>query len=89
MIGETGANGTVRLHGLTHQLIADYTGTSREVVTMEMIRLRRMNAIAYGRQYIDIHKEAMFTELRNEGHASFCPDAEEFRQVARAGQNLS
>jgi hypothetical protein len=60
---------------LTHQLIADYTGTSREIVTMELNRLRRLSAIGYARAYIDLHKDALASELRNEGQPSFCPGA--------------
>jgi CRP-like cAMP-binding protein len=75
MIGEETETGAIRLRGLTHQLIADYTGTSREIVTMELNRLRRLSAIGYARAYIDLHKDALAAELRNEGQPSFCPGA--------------
>jgi CRP/FNR family transcriptional regulator, cyclic AMP receptor protein len=49
---------------LTHQIIAEFVGTSREVVTFQMNRLRRLGVIRYSRKYIDVHAEAMRETLR-------------------------
>jgi len=73
MIGEEIGNGSIRLRGLTHQLIADYTGTSREIVTMELNRLRRGAAIGYARAYIDLFPDQLAGELRSERQESFIP----------------
>ena len=78
-IGEETETGAIRLRGLTHQLIADYTGTSREIVTMELNRLRRRAAIGYARAYIDLYKDALAAELAEEGQGSFCPRAANVR----------
>jgi CRP/FNR family transcriptional regulator len=53
-IGASMPDGAVRLSGLTHQAIADYVGTSREIVTSEMNRLRRLGYVAYSRLHTDI-----------------------------------
>ena len=47
-------DGRVRIPSLTHHTLAEYVGTSREVVTFQMNRLRRMGLIRYSRQFIDV-----------------------------------
>jgi CRP-like cAMP-binding protein len=47
--------GALRLHGLTHHLIAEYVGTSREFVTAEMNRLRTLGYVSYTRWYLDVY----------------------------------
>jgi CRP-like cAMP-binding protein len=60
-------NGTRRLTGLTHQAIADYVGTSREIVTSEMNRLRRMGYVTYSRLHTDIFTDALAEWMRQQG----------------------
>ena len=59
--------GAVRLTGLTHQAIADYVGTSREIVTSEMNRLRRLGYLTYSRLYTDIYVSALSEWMRQQG----------------------
>ncbi len=57
LAGELGTempDGRVRIPSLTHHTLAEYVGTSREVVTFQMNRLRRMGLIRYSRQFIDV-----------------------------------
>ena len=82
MIGEETETGAVRVCGLTHQLLADYAATSREIVTMELNWLRRIGAIDYSRAYIDVKKDMLIAELRNEGRHTFCPPMEPARRAA-------
>lgn len=53
-IGMPLEDGLIRVASLTHTTIAEYVGTSREVVSHEMNRLRRMGLLRYSRKYIDI-----------------------------------
>jgi len=46
--------GTTRVASLTHQTIAEYVGTSREIVTFQLNRLRKLGMIKYSRKYMDI-----------------------------------
>jgi CRP/FNR family transcriptional regulator, cyclic AMP receptor protein len=71
-IGEVTPEGAIRVTGLTHQLIADFTATSREIVTMDLNRLRKRGAISYSRRYLDISRRALALELRDEGLEGFC-----------------
>jgi CRP/FNR family cyclic AMP-dependent transcriptional regulator len=41
-LGEQNDDGSVRIPPLTHQVISEYVGTSREIVTFQMNRLRQM-----------------------------------------------
>jgi CRP-like cAMP-binding protein len=57
LAGDLGAetpDGALRIPSLTHHTLAEYVGTSREVVTFQMNRLRRLGLIRYSRQYIDV-----------------------------------
>lgn len=66
-LGISEADGTVRLVSLTHRTIAEFAGTSREIVTFEMNRLRRIGLIQYSRKFIEINTNAMLETLRGEG----------------------
>jgi CRP-like cAMP-binding protein len=66
---ETGVprpDGSQRITGLTHQAIAEYVGTSREIVTSEMNRLRRLGYVSYTRRHLDIFADAMAERQRQE-----------------------
>jgi CRP-like cAMP-binding protein len=62
--GQPTSTGETRLTGLTHQAIADYVGTSREIVTSEMNRLRRLGYVKYTRLYTDIYVSALAESMR-------------------------
>lgn len=66
-VGASMPSGAQRLTGLTHQAIADYVGTSREIVTSEMNRLRRMGYISYSRLYTDVFVSALAEWMRQQG----------------------
>jgi len=59
--------GATRITGLTHQAIADYVGTSREIVTSEMNRLRRLGYVSYSRLHTDIYANALSEWMRQQG----------------------
>jgi CRP-like cAMP-binding protein len=60
-------DGSTRIGSLTHHTIAEYVGTSREIVTFQMNRLRRMGLLRYSRKFIDIQAPAMQQTLREQG----------------------
>ena len=67
MMGNPLPDGATRLASLTHHTIAEYVGTSREIVTFQMNRLKRLGIIRYTRQYIDVHTETVEKALREQG----------------------
>jgi CRP-like cAMP-binding protein len=74
--GSTTQQGATRLTGLTHQAIADYVGTSREIVTSEMNRLRRLGYITYSRLYTDVYLAALTEWVRQQGTRVYEPPQE-------------
>ena len=66
-VGVSRPDRTIRLSSLTHHTIADFVGTSREIVTFQMNRLRRMDLIRYSRRHLDVCVEAMEKHLREKG----------------------
>jgi CRP-like cAMP-binding protein len=65
--GSPTPQGAVRITGLTHQAIADYVGTSREIVTSELNRLRRLGYVSYSRLYTDIYATALTEWMGQQG----------------------
>jgi CRP/FNR family transcriptional regulator, cyclic AMP receptor protein len=63
-LGKPMEDGVVRVASLTHHTLAEFVGTSREIVTFQMNRLRRLGLIRYSRQHIDIYVKSMEDALR-------------------------
>jgi CRP-like cAMP-binding protein len=68
-LGESQTDGSLRMASLTHRTIAEHVGTSREIVSSQMSRLRRLGLVQYSRKHIDVYCEAMEDTLRSEGLA--------------------
>lgn len=49
-MGTTEHDGTLRMMPLTHEVLSQYVGTSREVVTLHMNRFRRQGFLRYSRK---------------------------------------
>jgi CRP-like cAMP-binding protein len=58
-------DGTLTVPHMTHQLIAEYVGTSREIVTFQMSQLRQRGFVSYTRKWIKVYRDALAEELRN------------------------
>jgi CRP-like cAMP-binding protein len=65
--GTANHGGVFRIRGLTHQAFADYVGTSREIATAEMNRLRKLGYLAYSRRCVDVDANALEGWLKQEG----------------------
>ena len=66
-IGAPAADGATRVGALTHKTLAEYVGTSREIVTFELNRLRRLGFLRYSRKHMDIYIHMMYEALREQG----------------------
>lgn len=66
-LGTPTADGAVRIAALTHHTIAEYVGTSREIVTFQLNRLRRLGMLRYSRKHMDIYADAIKESLRQQG----------------------
>jgi len=58
-LGKPHSDGSLELPFLSHQLLSEYVGTSREVVTFNMNRLRRLGLADYSRRSIRVYAHAL------------------------------
>jgi CRP/FNR family transcriptional regulator len=66
-LGTAMTDGATRVGALTHHTVAEYVGTSREIVTFQLNRLRRMGLLRYSRKHMDIYTGAIKEALREQG----------------------
>jgi CRP/FNR family transcriptional regulator len=66
-LGMPAGDGATRIASLTHHTLAEYVGTSREIVTFQMNRLRRQGMLRYSRKFIDVYTGAVEEALRANG----------------------
>ena len=57
--GTPTGDGSLQIPPLTHQVISEYVGTSREIVTYQMNRLRQRGVLRYSRTGIQVYPEAL------------------------------
>lgn len=57
-MGAPEEGGRVRMGPLTHELLSQYVGTSREVVTLHMNRFRRQGCVRYSRKNLVLDRGA-------------------------------
>jgi CRP-like cAMP-binding protein len=63
-LGSLAEDGSVRIPPLTHQVISEYVGTSREIVTFQMNHLRQKGFLRYSRKSIQVYADALREYLR-------------------------
>jgi CRP-like cAMP-binding protein len=64
-LGEPQADGVMRMAPLTHKVIAQYAGTTREIVTAQMNRLRSLGMVRYSRRFIEVDCDALEQAVLN------------------------
>ena len=65
-LGHTRTDGDCEMPGITHGALAQYVGTSREIVTHHMNHLRRGKYIDYSRKTIRVRSQALAAALSAE-----------------------
>jgi CRP/FNR family transcriptional regulator len=63
-LGAVEEDGSVRMAPFTHELLSQYVGTSREIVTHYMNQFRRQGYLKYSRKEIILYREAFRDWLR-------------------------
>lgn len=63
-LGTQEEDGSVRMVPFTHELLSQYVGTSREIVTHYMNQFRRQGYLRYSRKGIVLYRDAMKDWLR-------------------------
>ena len=69
-LGETSEDGSVQMMPFTHELLSQYVGTSREIVTHYMNQFRRQGYLRYSRKGILLYRDAMRDWLRQQAAAA-------------------
>jgi CRP/FNR family cyclic AMP-dependent transcriptional regulator len=64
-LGTPQTDGSVHMEPLTHELLAQYVGTSRELVTCRMTNFRRQGYLQYSRKGITLYRDALRAWLRD------------------------
>jgi CRP/FNR family transcriptional regulator, cyclic AMP receptor protein len=63
-MGTRAEDGCIAIPPLTHQVIAQYVGTTREIITLQMNQLRHKGLLRYSRKGIQIYAEALREYVR-------------------------
>ena len=81
-LGTPTGDGAMRIGSLTQYTIAEFVGTSREMLSLEMNRLRRLGMLRYSRKHIDVYTQALSSWLREEGLNVSTASSPELRRAA-------
>src|SRR5579864_7800692 len=63
-LGQLAEDGSVQMMPFTHELLSQYVGTSREIVTHYMNQFRRQGYLRYSRKGIMLYRDALRDWLR-------------------------
>ena len=63
-LGTRTEDGSINIPPLTHQLISEYVGTSREIVTFQMNHLRHKGYLRYSRKGIQVYTDSLREHLQ-------------------------
>jgi len=69
-LGQSMEDGSVQMMPFTHELLSQYVGTSREIVTHYMNQFRRQGYLRYSRKGILLYRDAMKDWLRQQASAA-------------------
>jgi CRP/FNR family transcriptional regulator len=62
-LGAQEEDGSIRMIPLTHEMLSRYVGTSREIITLHMTRLRRQGCVRYSRRGMVLYCDTLKTVL--------------------------
>jgi CRP/FNR family transcriptional regulator, cyclic AMP receptor protein len=69
-LGQSMEDGSIQMMPFTHELLSQYVGTSREIVTHYMNQFRRQGYLRYSRKGILLYRDAMKDWLRQQAAAA-------------------
>jgi len=65
-LGTRTEDGSIKIPPLTHHVISEYVGTSREIVTFQMNHLRQKGFLRYSRKGIQVYSDALREHLQRQ-----------------------
>lgn len=69
-LGAREEDGAIRMMPLTHEMLSQYVGTSRELITLYMNRFRKQGFVKYSRRGIVLYCDTLKTVLDRRGSVS-------------------
>ena len=63
-LGKPQDDGGIQMDPLTHELLAQYVGTSRELITCHMTKFRKLGYLQYSRRSIVLYRDALNAWVR-------------------------
>jgi CRP/FNR family transcriptional regulator, cyclic AMP receptor protein len=69
-MGSQDEDGSIKMMPLTHEFLAQYVGTSREIITHYMTGFRRQGYLRYSRRGIQLYRDAMKDWMRQKALAA-------------------
>ena len=69
-LGTSQTDGRIVMQPLTHELLAQYVGTSRELITCRMSNFRRQGYLQYSRKGITLRRDALGAWIRDSNSAT-------------------
>ena len=69
-IGTRQEDGSTRMAPLTHKMLSQYIGSTREIVTHHMVDFRRMGYLTYSRHGIVIYRDALIDWLEKNSRSA-------------------
>ena len=86
-LGRRAEDGSIMIPPLTHQVISEYVGTSREIVTFQMNQLRHKGYLRYSRKGIQVFADALKGYLQGHSRQAVDWPAEADSKVMSAGEH--
>jgi len=66
-LGKPQEDGSIQMDPLTHEVLAQYVGTSRELITCHMTKFRKDGYLSYSRRAIVVYADALKAWVRENG----------------------
>jgi CRP/FNR family cyclic AMP-dependent transcriptional regulator len=86
-LGTPMEDGSIKIPPLTHQVISEYVGTSREIVTFQMNHLRQKGFLRYSRKGIQVYVDALREHLQQSSESPEWRPAPSEQSVRAAGSD--
>lgn len=84
-LGSPTEDGSIAVPPLTHQVISEYVGTSREIVTFQMNHLRQKGLLKYSRKGIQVYAEPLREHLQTTGREASWATANREKTLTAGG----
>ncbi|MBS1853941.1 MAG: Crp/Fnr family transcriptional regulator [Acidobacteria bacterium] len=86
-LGHTDDGGSITMPPLTHQVMSEYVGTSREIITFQMNQLRQKGWVRYSRRGIQVYPAILRQHLAEHSRHAGIADGASGERFLAAGDH--